>query len=315
MPNLKGIGLQNFRTFKDYEYLEFAPITLITGANNSGKSSIFKAIMLLKENFKDRNLNYRLDFESMKHELGNLDRIINRNTYKNLQENRKDEGKWDFREIINSKKEPENPLEDLVFTLPIEVGGKLKIKGRLELIYEVNISKNHSNLSLKSIDFQVKDDKEYLTIYTKHNFDKNGGYDEPYYWHYDIILKLANLMTILIDKEYNEIETIPLTEENEELLTLGIYERLEKGIPLLLDFFYSRGSSDDLLNLIEDYKTKIKGFSKWSHNQQEIFTYLSKNFKNLINNGFSENLIEKPTVIDGRLRSSFRDTIHWLKIK
>jgi hypothetical protein len=26
MPNLKGIGLQNFRTFKDYGYLEFAPI-------------------------------------------------------------------------------------------------------------------------------------------------------------------------------------------------------------------------------------------------------------------------------------------------
>ncbi|MFK7947135.1 MAG: AAA family ATPase, partial [Saprospiraceae bacterium] len=92
MPNLKGIGLQNFRTFKDYEYLDFAPITLITGANNSGKSSIFKAIMLLKENFKGGNLNDRLDFESMKHELGNLDRIINRNTYTDLQGNKEEEG-------------------------------------------------------------------------------------------------------------------------------------------------------------------------------------------------------------------------------
>lgn len=78
MPNLKGIGLQNFRTFKDYEYLDFAPITLITGANNSGKSSIFKAIMLLKSNIKDGNLFEELTLEEHKHTMGKFNRISNR---------------------------------------------------------------------------------------------------------------------------------------------------------------------------------------------------------------------------------------------
>jgi predicted ATPase len=80
MPNLKGIGLQNFRTFKNYEYLEFAPITLITGANNSGKSSIFKAIMLLKSNISDGSLFEELVLDEHKHTMGKFDRISNRNS-------------------------------------------------------------------------------------------------------------------------------------------------------------------------------------------------------------------------------------------
>ena len=53
MPNLEGLGLQNFRTFNKKESFEFAPITIITGTNNAGKSTVFKAIQFLVHNFKD----------------------------------------------------------------------------------------------------------------------------------------------------------------------------------------------------------------------------------------------------------------------
>jgi AAA15 family ATPase/GTPase len=56
MPNLDGLGLQNFRTFHKKEQLEFASITVITGANNSGKSSLFKAIQLLIHNYKLKSI-------------------------------------------------------------------------------------------------------------------------------------------------------------------------------------------------------------------------------------------------------------------
>ncbi len=48
MAHIHKFGLKNFRVFKDMTEFEFAPITVLTGPNNSGKSSIIKAFLLLK---------------------------------------------------------------------------------------------------------------------------------------------------------------------------------------------------------------------------------------------------------------------------
>lgn len=50
MQHLKGFGLENFRVFKDYTWFDFAQITILTGPNNSGKSSLIKALLLMKDN-------------------------------------------------------------------------------------------------------------------------------------------------------------------------------------------------------------------------------------------------------------------------
>lgn len=89
MHNNKYI-LKNFRVF-DNEGAKFdiAPITIITGQNSSGKSSVFKSLMLLsntlmkvKKNF-DENSAYdpntiKLEFHEGKHNLGTYDKTINR---------------------------------------------------------------------------------------------------------------------------------------------------------------------------------------------------------------------------------------------
>ncbi len=54
--HLKGFGLENFRVFKDYTWFDFAPITILTGPNSSGKSSLNKALMLMKDNFEKGHL-------------------------------------------------------------------------------------------------------------------------------------------------------------------------------------------------------------------------------------------------------------------
>jgi AAA15 family ATPase/GTPase len=53
---LKGFGLENFRAFKDYTWFDFAPITILTGPNSSGKSSLNKALMLMKDNIKAEDI-------------------------------------------------------------------------------------------------------------------------------------------------------------------------------------------------------------------------------------------------------------------
>jgi len=50
MDSLKinKLGLENFRIFKDYAEFEFKPLTILTGPNNSGKSSLLLALDLIK---------------------------------------------------------------------------------------------------------------------------------------------------------------------------------------------------------------------------------------------------------------------------
>ena len=44
---IKGISFENFRVFKDKSDFELAPITILTGTNSSGKSSIIKGMKLM----------------------------------------------------------------------------------------------------------------------------------------------------------------------------------------------------------------------------------------------------------------------------
>ncbi len=53
MAQLKGIGYNNFKVFSTAQYFEFAPITILTGKNSSGKSTIINGLKLLSENFID----------------------------------------------------------------------------------------------------------------------------------------------------------------------------------------------------------------------------------------------------------------------
>lgn len=81
MSNNK-FGLKNFRVFDDNgAEFEIAPITILTGCNSSGKSSIIKAMMLLNNffeqimvDFKKGNVqaldNYHLNFINEIHNLG-----------------------------------------------------------------------------------------------------------------------------------------------------------------------------------------------------------------------------------------------------
>ncbi len=78
MAILSGIGIENFRVFKEMTYFEFAPLTILTGANNSGKSTVLKALLLLRDSVENNKKLNKLDFEANEnHKLGSFQTTIN----------------------------------------------------------------------------------------------------------------------------------------------------------------------------------------------------------------------------------------------
>lgn len=77
MAHLENISLEKFRVFHSPFTMDIAPLTFLTGPNSSGKSSIFKSLLLLKSNFNS-SLQV-LDFSGKDHNLGTFESTINNN--------------------------------------------------------------------------------------------------------------------------------------------------------------------------------------------------------------------------------------------
>lgn len=49
---MKQIGFKNFRRFANHLTIDFGNINLLVGGNNSGKSTVVKALLLITENLR-----------------------------------------------------------------------------------------------------------------------------------------------------------------------------------------------------------------------------------------------------------------------
>lgn len=77
MAHITGLSLGNFKVFKETTHFEFAPITILTGGNNVGKSSVLKALLLIADNAKKTQF-LELDFSGDKHNLDTFDYTLNK---------------------------------------------------------------------------------------------------------------------------------------------------------------------------------------------------------------------------------------------
>jgi predicted ATPase len=69
-------GLRNFKAFHYLEDIELKPLTVLVGANSSGKSSIFQALLLLKQSSEAGRSSGVLKFNGELTKLGNFSTII-----------------------------------------------------------------------------------------------------------------------------------------------------------------------------------------------------------------------------------------------
>ncbi|WP_375560206.1 AAA family ATPase [Bernardetia sp. OM2101] len=73
--NIKSIGLENFRLVKD-DFFDLSDFVILTGANNSGKSTLLKALLLIAKSFKKfPSLDY-LDLKGINPSLGGFKNIL-----------------------------------------------------------------------------------------------------------------------------------------------------------------------------------------------------------------------------------------------
>jgi predicted ATPase len=79
MAHLTGFGLENFRVFGKETWFDFAPITILTGTNSCGKSSVNKALLLLKDSIKNHSTCEIVFNDDALHKLGDNSRIKNDN--------------------------------------------------------------------------------------------------------------------------------------------------------------------------------------------------------------------------------------------
>ena len=87
MKPIDIIGLKNFRVFDDnIGFLEeLSPINLLTGANNSGKSSLIKSLQMLKNSIKDNQYPFDLDLNQQEHLLGDFENVLFNRECKDLE--------------------------------------------------------------------------------------------------------------------------------------------------------------------------------------------------------------------------------------
>lgn len=55
---IEAFRLQNFMGFKDSDWIKLEKITLLFGRNSAGKSTIFKALLLLRQSLVDHQINF-----------------------------------------------------------------------------------------------------------------------------------------------------------------------------------------------------------------------------------------------------------------
>ena len=62
---ITGFGVKNFKRFQDTGLLPLSGTTILVGPNSSGKSSLIKALILLKDNISNRAQSFFIDKDKL----------------------------------------------------------------------------------------------------------------------------------------------------------------------------------------------------------------------------------------------------------
>lgn len=247
---LKGIGFENFRVFKQQTLLDFAPLTVLTGTNSSGKSSVINGLKLIGESFSDiksskNPLNieleslfkYELNVNEMLKRYGTLDKYINNDV--------KDLG-----------------LNQFTFTIPSKLK---KIGANVVVNYRVQIEENEQKSGrLNAIEIIHRKDIRTLFKIEKCIEEANGGGRS--FFEEDGQLGIKEEEFVLGEHGQGKIELY-----NIKIDLLFFYEAFKEHMDIRRDFFLGlnrivnekdRVSESEISNMKKDLDLSYKEYQR-----------------------------------------------------
>jgi predicted ATPase len=259
---LNHLTIENFKSFKNKSEFEFAPITLLIGQNNSGKSSVLQSVKLLADNFgKDgRNKVELKTFLETKFDAGQL-----RGRYGNIR-NYLSKGSKNNSLKISFEIQDDVLMMDLNVTIEIEIVenqyGTIK-----EIIVEDKYTKNWIYKFTEGYDsfyFNVNQ-KHAINIFKDNLIHYEIFLNNIFSAQYDIELEITAIIQqyiesvadeILIHIDYEEIinMAIQYIEIVESFYTIKS-ETKEKGFHWL-NMFFNKGL--DIIKYFNEFDKETK---------------------------------------------------------
>jgi len=182
-------GIEKFRVFYNYQEFNLSPITVLTGPNNSGKSTLQKAIYLMKNSFIGTSDKFALDtlkFDGISKKIGVFENNISFNS---------ESQDFSFSFLFDSS----NYNNSIKITLGYELERLKSVKlfylleKDYKLLFEITPD-NQTIFSRFDIDFLIK----IIHFYKKRGMEQNRILD--------LSRKLSNPDYHLTQEEKNEIE-------------------------------------------------------------------------------------------------------------
>jgi AAA15 family ATPase/GTPase len=160
MLNIKGLSFDNFRIFSEKKSIRLAPVTILTGANNSGKSTVTGSFSLMK-NLDTSTLPFNLRLDSVMNNFGSFDMITNKRAGGKFRIG------YDIYNIVLGE------TVNLDFTFEKEgnfdaVVKNLRIVNQSGILFEYNIEKNKiiSRIDIKYFLSKLKKIKSEKSLFT-----------------------------------------------------------------------------------------------------------------------------------------------------
>lgn len=244
------ISLSNFKSIEELDNLELTPLSLITGINSCGKSSLIHFLLLIKQSIELKNSDMDMfNFNDKYVNLGNLKSVLN-----NVNNPFEFSLEFSKEEILNEKQffDPDFSHEQLKSLRGLKLTYKISYvpqskKNRLDY-YKFESLHNDKNINGKIME----------VIYEKHNRTYSiNGYDSTY----PLIRLLGNDSKERIRVENNYSENISYRVTNCEIKAASLFEfniitKKNSGVELYFD------NNDYILNV--DKVTSLRSPLLWS---------------------------------------------------
>lgn len=160
---IKTIQLKCFKGFEDTEPMDLKPLTILSGVNSSGKSTIIQSILMLKQTFEGESLSRTLILNGQYFHLGSFEDIVYKKDPKNIVQIKFELDPFKIRptkinmrrmsNFINFGDEGLRGNEKIERLLEIEIGLKLAERGKKTPTIEKYAIKAKSRIYASSNEF------------------------------------------------------------------------------------------------------------------------------------------------------------------